>query len=237
MANLPPPPEIQIPADAVSATASDILKPLNDLLGDQGLNIKGDPVATEEAGKLQAAFKGPPQSVALIEAGATALSKAWAAGLGAGVAAVWTGVIGWWGNQTPATQRVALWGAAIFTAAAVLGIAYLLSSDIRGRSIASVATIQARAQVAETMLRMAQKAYIPPLPASAASATPTAPPASAAELVPLPATIPAKYPARPSADEDGWQAIALFSDGESITRYLLTKDGRHVWVEAPGVVL
>jgi hypothetical protein len=220
-----PPPKVQIPADAVLTAGNDILQPLNDLLGAQGLNLKGDPDAASQAGSPAAVFGGPPQSVALIEAGATAVSKWWATGLGATVAGAWAAVSGWWSGQEPASQRVALWVAAIVTAAAVLGIAYLLGSDVRGRSTASVATIRARAQVADSMVRASQAAFIPsPAPPSA-------------ELVALPAPLPVSYSLKSSADEPGWNAVALLSNGDNITKYLIVKGAEHEWVDATSVML
>ena len=134
------PPKVEIPANAVLATGDDVLQPANDLLC--GLDLKGSDQDTKDAGKPSAVFGGPPQSVALIEAGATAVSKWWATGLGAAVAATWSTVFGWWGKQGDPIKEVALWVAAIITAAAVLGIAYLLGSDVRGRSAASVVSIR-----------------------------------------------------------------------------------------------
>jgi hypothetical protein len=60
-------------------------------------------------------------------------------------------------------QRVLLWGAAIVSAALVVGITFLLSADIRGRATATVATIEARAQVADTVIRAAH-GNLPPMP-------------------------------------------------------------------------
>jgi len=181
--------------------------------------------ATDQAGSPAAVFGGPPQSIALIEAGATAVSKWWATGLGVAVAGVWATVSGWWSGQEPASQRVALWVAAIVTAAAVLGIAYLLGSDVRGRSTASVANIRARAQVADSMVRASQAAFIP---------SPSAP---SAELVALPAPLEVSYSLKSSAEEPGWKAVALFSNGTDITKYLIAKGAEHEWVDAADVML
>lgn len=115
------------------------------------------------------------------------ISKCWATGLGAAAAAAWGSLARWWDSQTgqPATQRVALWAVAIVTAAAVLGIAYLLGSDVRGRAAASVATISARAELAQVLCRAASDVFKPD------------PPHGAKQVVALPSPLPMIYPAKP----------------------------------------
>jgi hypothetical protein len=66
------PNEVQIPSKAVSDD-KDIREPARNLLED--LNLLGTPEETKEAGEFAAIYKGPPQSVAVIEAGATAATK------------------------------------------------------------------------------------------------------------------------------------------------------------------
>jgi hypothetical protein len=72
--------EVRIPRKAVSDD-TDIREPARNLL--EGLNLLGTREETEQAKGFTAAFTGPPQSVALIEAGATAAAKWWSAGLAA----------------------------------------------------------------------------------------------------------------------------------------------------------
>lgn len=213
---------VKIPSKAV-ADENDILEPLTRLL--KGINLQGNPKETEKAGAFASTFTGPPQSVALIEAGATAANKWWSAGLGAIAATAWTSVHVWWGHLDPAGQRTALVAAAIVTAAAVLGIAYLLGSDVRGRGAAAVATIQARTQLAATMIQAAQASYA------------NAPASPAGELVALPAPIQVNYVVKPRDEEQGWCAIALLSDGKNVTRYLVFKDGHNEWVDSADVEL
>lgn len=218
------------------------------------LGIKGTAADNENSDGATSVIKGSPQSVAVIEATATAACKWWSAGLGVAVAGVWAGIAGWWAGQAdhPATQRVGLWMAAIVTAAAVIGIAYLLGSDVRGRAAASVATIQARAQVGDKLLDASQAllALSPasspcPPPHSSASATsppapttthPALPPAPQAELVAL-TPIDIGYIPRPSEDESGWKAIALFSNGDDVTKYLVVKGAVHSWANASDIRL
>lgn len=193
------------------------------------LGIKGTSIETDAAGGPAAAIGGPPQSVALIEATATAASKWWSAGLGASVAGLWGVVSLWWDGQHAATQRVGLWMAAIVTAAAVIGIAYLLGSDVRGRAAAAVATIEARAQVGDTLLGAAQASLVPSLPCSS--------PASHAALVALAPPINVNYIPKASADEPGWKAIALFSNGDDVTKYLVVKGAEQEWADASAITL
>jgi hypothetical protein len=215
--------DVQIPAKAVSATGEDILDPTAALL--RGVNLLGTQAENEQADSFGATFKGPPASVALIEAGATAASKWWATGLAAGVALAWGRVAVWWNGQNGDTQRAVLWAAAIVTAAAVLGIAYLLGSDVRGRSAAAVATIEARARIAEAMVRTAQ----------ASAALPTATATSSTQLVTLPESLAVSHSAMPGANENGWRAIAVLTDGKDIIKYLVIKGATHEWVDATGI--
>ena len=183
-------PDVQIPGKAVSDKAADVRKPVRELL--QDLYLLGTPDDTKKAGDLKAAFEGPPQSVALIEAGATAATKWWAAGLGAIVIATWIKVAAWWGNQDPDLKRSVIFGAAFVTGTAVLAISYLLASDIRGRAAAAVATVQARSHVAVEMIQAAQEVYEKP------------PAASEVQLIPLPTGLKVRNPARA-----GWKREQL----------------------------
>lgn len=70
--------DVRIPGKAISADG-DVLGPAKAFL--QGLKLLGSDKEMDAAGNAAAAFTGPAQSVALIEAGATAASKWWATGL------------------------------------------------------------------------------------------------------------------------------------------------------------
>ena len=214
--------KVQLPA----AATDDLLAPTRDLL--EGLNLLPSKADLKTAEGFASAFKGPPESVSLIEAGATAANKWWAAGLGGGVIAAWTAVRGWWDGTIPATQHVALWVAAVVTTAAVLGIAYLLGSDVRGRAAVATETVRARAAVAEAFVRAAASAR--------AGAPASEPGADGLRVVPLP-SLPAKNVLKTGADENGWKAIALVTDTGDDTRYLVTKGSRHEWVAAAGIEL
>ncbi|MEV6495089.1 hypothetical protein AB0M20_41680 [Actinoplanes sp. NPDC051633] len=215
--------KVQVPSSAVAAT-DDLLAPAAALLG--GLNLLPSAKDLKGAGGLRSAFQGPPDSVSLIEAGATAANKWWAAGLGAGVIAAWAAVRGWWDGAPAGTQHVALWVAAVVTAAGVLGIAYLLGSDVRGRAAVATETVRARATIAEAFIRAAVSTQ-----EGAAGAG-----ADGRPVVPLPA-LAARNVTKAGAEETGWTAIALRTDGVDETRYLLVKGAVHEWVAAAQVEL
>lgn len=200
--------DVKIPGNAVS-DGTDVGLPVRTLLEELGL--LGTPGQSEGADGFTAVFSGPPQSVALIEAGATAASKWWATGLGASVIAVWGSVAAWWPKQEPSVQVAVLGGAAVVTVALVLAIAYLIASDVRGRAAAAVSMIEARAKLATTMVQAAQIVYEPRLDGSLP------------EIVPLPSRVHAKNFSRPAADEDGWLAVALERDTDGKIAYVLVK--------------
>jgi len=186
----------------------------------QELDLLGTKEQTESADGFAAVFTGPPQSVALIEAGATAATKWWATGLGASVIAVWGSVANWWPEQGASVKVAVLAGAAVVTVAIVFSIAYLIASDVRGRAAAAVATIEARTKVATTMVQSAQSVY---------EATPET---SLPELVPLSGRLHAKNFARPADDEDGWRAVALERDSDGNITYILVKESAEARVSA-----
>jgi hypothetical protein len=205
---------VQVPDSAVGG--SDIQQPLTALL--EGIGLLASSEDMKDAGRFAAVFTGPPQSVAVIEAGATALSKWWAAGLGASVVATWGAVVAWWGDQPISTRNVVLWAAALASSAAILAIGYIIASDVRGRAAASVATINGRANLADSMIRAAQLAYAPK------------PPSPNGHVIALPTPLAVRYTSVRADDETGWVAIALRSDGEDETNFLIVKDSRHAWV-------
>ena len=221
-----------MPEDRPSDDAEndDTLKPTVALL--RGLNLLPDEGDLEKAGKFSSAFKGPPDTVALIEAGATAASKWWAAGLGGGVIAAWVAVREWWGSATEANQQVSLWAAAIVTAAAIAGIAYLLGSDVRGRAAVATETVRARADVAEAFVRAADCAHdkvaIERAPAQAERGR--------VLVVALP-LFAVRHVRLAGNDEKGWRAVALATDANGQNRYLIAKGATHEWVRVDEVHL
>lgn len=217
MANAP---DVQIPSKAVSDEA-DVRQPVRALLED--LNLLGSTDEENAADGFQAVFAGPPQSVALIEAGATAASKWWAAGLGASVIATWGSVATWWGGQDAAIKVAVVGGAAIVTAALAIAIGYLIASDVRGRAAAAVSLIEARANLATTMINAAERVYKPP------------PAGSLVELVPLPGQLRARNLGRPADDEKGWLAVAMERQPDGEIHYILVKGSSEEKVAASGL--
>lgn len=209
--------DVRIPSKAVSA-GEDVGQPVMALL--QDLNLLGTKDQMKDAEGFAAAFTGPPQSVALLEAGATAASKWWATGLGAAVIATWGNVFAWWGDLAPNLKITALGGAAFVTAALVAAIGYLLASDVRGRSEAAVATIEARARLADIMIRAA----------SAAGGKALGP--LERQIAPLPIPIPVRNHDADPGEEDGWLAldVELFPDGER--KFLVVKGSSEAAVSA-----
>jgi hypothetical protein len=145
---------VQFPGQAQDAKASDLSDPVVRLL--QGLSLLGNKDELTGASSLSAVFSGPPQSVAILEAGATAVTKWWSAALGTGITA--TGVVAAVkGSVFSSTPHIALIGeAALVIAAMSLAIAIIVGSDIRGRATGAAAQIRARADVATAFLALAR---------------------------------------------------------------------------------
>ncbi len=214
--------KVQIPAAAVASAGDDVSVPLAQLLRDLSLLPTKDDL--EKSSKLTTAITGTPDSVAVIEAGATAVSKAWAAGLGVAATTLWGSVVKLWdGNE--AQRGVMLWVAGIVSAAAVLAIGYIVSSDVGGRAAATVATYEARWQVAVAMLVGAQAVHESQEDAD-----------NEWDVLALPAALTVKNTSVAGADESGWKALVIRSSkGE--TEYWLIKGSRHAWVKASDVEL
>jgi hypothetical protein len=98
---------------------------------------------------------GLPVSVSIIESGATAASKAWAAAIAVlgGGTAVWAAVTDFWNGQPSPTRAALVIAAAIVVAACALGAALIMYGDVRARGQGAAAQYQARASVASAFLR------------------------------------------------------------------------------------
>jgi hypothetical protein len=149
---------VQFPGQAQDAGASDLSDPVVRLL--QGLSLLGSKDELTGASSLGAVFSGPPQSVAILEAGATAVTKWWSAALGTGITA--TGVVAAvkgsvFSGKPLDWGHIALIGeAALVIAAMSLAVAIIVGSDIRGRATGAAAQIRARADVATAFLALAR---------------------------------------------------------------------------------
>lgn len=173
-------------------------------------------------------FKGPPQSVALIEAGATAASKWWATGIGVSVLGAWAKLLTWWGSQQLGVKEVALAGSFFLTAAAVAAIGFLFASDVRGRAAAQVATIEARQGIATAMVAAAENAS-----GHVASANGSV----QLQRLPLSPPWPVKNYSMPGPDEEGWYAIAVefAGGGDGLIKFLVVK-GSNEAILRPGQI-
>jgi hypothetical protein len=182
------------------------------------LNLLPTKADLDSAGGGKAAFGGPSQSVALIEAGGSAVSKWWAAGGSVLIVGAWGSVVHFWDSKSSAGVHTTLiWAATIVTAAAAVGIAYLLSSDLQGRASAMVETINARREIASTFITAATQANGDSqplvLPVQGRTAT---------NLV--------------GEDSPGWHVIAVQPNTDaSKVKYLLVKGATTEWVAAASV--
>jgi hypothetical protein len=216
---------IRIPGRAIATEApghDDLESPIVALLRSMAL-LPADG-AQKDASGFVASFRGAPDSVAVLEAGATAASKWWATGM-AGGAVVSTGAItALWdtlGKGGTWNQPFAVLALGAILGSAILGIAYLLGSDVRGRANAMVATIEARRAVATSMLEQAGRAYMPDE-------------SVLSQAVALPGYTASNI-AKAAASESGWRAIAL-RERKGDTEYLLVKSGESEWVASNKVV-
>jgi hypothetical protein len=212
--------EVKIPSQAVAPDGADLCPPVRGLL--EGLDLLGTSTESRQADGFVAAFTGPPQSVALIEAGATAATKWWAAGLGATMVGIWGSVAAWYEDQPEPVQVALLGGAALVTAALVLAIGYLIASDVRGRAAASVSVIQARAKVATSMVDAARDLYTPAEPA---------PP----QIIPLPSGLAARNLDEKGDAGKGWLVVAMQPYDDGSIKYFLVKGSQHVTLPATRV--
>ena len=195
------------------SSGGDVAPSIVSLLYD--LNLLPTQADLAAAGGAGAVLGGPSQSVAVIESGATALSKWWAAGGSAVIVGAWAAVKLMWGANGDVHAPI-LWCAAIVSAAIVLGVAYLLASDVRGRAAATVETVRARQEIGAALIDAALRNT------------------AAAEQAEPPAILPLR--GLPSvnldgADSDGWLAIAMeaSTDADKV-RYLLVKGDSKQWV-------
>jgi hypothetical protein len=204
-----------IPGHAVD-THDDLVQPTQDYLRSLNLLPKADAVEN-----WTDAFSGPPQSVAVLEAGATAATKGWATAIGVSAAGASAWILKVWNGLASNVwnQPFALLAVAVVLAAAAVGIAHLFAADVRGRSLAMKATIEARERVAIAMI-------------AAAAGRPVLHASQGEHVVAL-GGLPAE-----NADETdstaGWTALA-WREEDGKEQYLLTKAFVTKWVDAKHV--
>ena len=214
--------EVRLPGNAIDPQGADVAATAAGVLRELYLLPTADEL--KKAGSLPSVVGGPSQSVAVIEANATALTKWWAAGLGTAIVTGWGSVVTFWNDiagknpdaaQRAMSQRVFILAIAIATAAAILAIGYILGSDVRGRAAAAASTITARSGVAQTVMHVARGREVEDNVA-----------VTITEIQPR--TV--KYRTRGGDDESGWVAIALQSKPDGSDRkYLVVKRNSDAW--------
>jgi hypothetical protein len=163
---------VQWPSDLVDEKGSDLGHPLHNLLHQMDLiGTDADESKTKGAG---AAFDSPPASIAILEAGATAATKWWSAGMTALAAAgltlelILAKATGFFNGQGAAVRATIIAGSALVVAAVVIAVAVMIQADLRARGQGMAATYQARASVAEAFI--AEAARLPQPQSDAAPA-------------------------------------------------------------------
>lgn len=95
--------KVALPGKAPDAESGDVLGPAVLVL--KALNL----LPSEEQGGIRQAFGGPPESVSVLEAGATAASKWWSVAGAAALVPLWASVVGFWGNNPQRTSACCCW--------------------------------------------------------------------------------------------------------------------------------
>jgi hypothetical protein len=183
----------------------------------------GTTADNQSAGNPLSVIGGSSTSVAVIESTATAAAKWWSAGLGTAVLAVWGGIRSFWVSSESSLHAPILYGAAFVTAAALLGITYLLSSDVRARSMAASATIEARARVALGVLH-----------ASTATTSPSGTGVTEDGTIVVLGDHDVTYAAAGGAGQGGWKALAARFSADKVD-YLVVRGAQTVWAASDQV--
>jgi len=147
----------QFPADVVDDKGNDLVAPLQQIL--RGINVWATADELAQANDGKGAISGPPASVSIIEAGASALSKWWSVAIGAvgGITVITAAITKFWDSETGG-ERIAITASiAAVIAAGIVAIAIMVSSDVRGRAAGAVAQYEARAAVATTFLQLTRQ--------------------------------------------------------------------------------
>ncbi len=147
---------VRIPEGAYD-TGDDLSGPVVQLLTD--IHVLASEADFKKAGTAQAALTGPPESVAIIEAGATAASKVGSIAIGAlgGLPAIVAVIEGIWGHESDPVRIAFVGGGALVLAAISIAIGIIISADVGGRAAGSAAEYHARALVASTFLRLSRR--------------------------------------------------------------------------------
>ncbi|GAB3589880.1 hypothetical protein GCM10027446_03380 [Angustibacter peucedani] len=128
----------QVPGGFVAPDAKDLVAPATAMLQTWQLLPSGsaDDVS---------AVKGTPDSVAVIKSGMSAAAKWWSAA-GVGSATLAAALTAWDKIPKPLQDGAGI-GIPVFASAVVLGVAYIVANDVRGRAEATNEQLRSRAAV------------------------------------------------------------------------------------------
>jgi hypothetical protein len=226
---------VRLPEQALDTTGTDILPPLKEL--QQGLGVLPADADRAKSG-AGATFVGPPDSVAIIEAGATAFSKWWSAAIAAlgGTAVITSLATKFWSGQ-PAGVRVGLTiGVAAIIVAATIAISVMVAADVRGRAQGTVALYAARASIANQFLRQSLQASrpVPPAPDPQNPAIPAPAPENEAltKIVPIylaASGARARVLHKPSNQSAYLTGLRQLGDGKAQVLLVREVDGQTDW--------
>lgn len=152
--------DVRFPQQSINPEAKDVVSPLKEIL--QGLSVLPSDADMAKSGAA-ATFSGPPDSVAIIEAGATASSKWWSVAIAAlgGTAVISAAATSFWNGQATDVRVGLIAGIAALLVAAVIAVAVIISSDVRGRAQGAAAQYAARASVANHFMQLSLLASRP----------------------------------------------------------------------------
>jgi hypothetical protein len=251
--------DVQFPEQALATSGRDLLSPLKEL--EQGLGILPDDKDLAKSGAA-ATFTGPPDSVAIIEAGATALSKWWSVAIGSlgGAAVITSAATKFWNGQTGAARVALIGGMAGLLVAALIAISLIVAADVRGRAQATVALYAARATIAAQFLQAslsisrpasvsddtasgttASRANTASSPADLAAATsPRVGASSAVSQVPIylaASSAPALVLHRPTNQAGHLAGVRQLDDGTTQLLFVRESDHQTTWCAATEVTV
>ena len=143
--------DVQIPEQATAPNGDDLLGPLQQLL--TGVNTLGG-----ANGSTGGAFSSPAQSVAVIESGATALTKWWSGAIAAlgGATAITAAVTRFWNGQQGGARIAMIATTGAVVAAIAIALAIIIHGDVTGRAAGAVAIYAARQGITETFLEVSR---------------------------------------------------------------------------------
>ena len=175
---------VEWPHSLVSTDVADqdLGAPLKQLLIDLG--IKGTDDDQGKAGNASTALTGTPASLWILESGATAAAKGWAAALAAlGGGTVLSARLTLFWNETAGAHDQIILSAGIFIAACALAIGLIMYADLRARGQGAAAQYHARAAIAVAFLTTAPAAVRAANPPTAPTTAPSSsgPPEPAVE--------------------------------------------------------